>query len=60
MGSERMTNTSVVGIVTRDRETSLAACLENYLLNCRQHGSGRDENGLTDVDDDPRLFTICS
>ena len=28
---------TVVGIVTRDRETSLVACLASYLANCRRH-----------------------
>ena len=28
---------TAVGIVTRDRETSLAPCLASYLANCRRH-----------------------
>jgi len=28
---------TVVGVVTRDRETSLVACLASYLDNCRRH-----------------------
>src|SRR6185436_9816254 len=37
MTTARSRSVTVVGIVTRDRETSLAACLASYLANCRRH-----------------------
>ena len=47
---------SAVGIVTRDRHESLAACLATYLANCRRHsrapefivvdGSARENSGV--------------
>ena len=55
MTTARSRSVTVVGIVTRDRETSLAACLASYLANCRRHarspefvvadGSAGEENG---------------